>query len=417
MTVETTEKIKLTDRGIKALKPRAKEYNVADVVVPGLRVRVMPTGSVSFVVLGRFGGSPHPTRRSIGPYGRVTLEQARATTRDWFGLMEKGLDPAVEQERKRQAELRQQRTTFASVAEEYIAKKVAKMAKAHETELDIRRELLSRWGHKPITDVTRADIISMAEEIAERAPYQAHNVFARVRAIFNWAIARDVYGLTASPCDRLKPADLIGEKKARTRTLSDAEIRALWKVTERLEYPVGSLMRLLMLTGQRRDEACDARWREFDLDARLWSIPAERMKMDVPHVVPLSGMALDLLRGLPRFHRGDHLFSFSFGAAPINSHSKFKQQIDKGMIEELGKAPEPWTVHDIRRTVRTRLSALCPSDVAELVIAHSRGGIRAVYDHHSFEDEKRKALDAWASRLRDIIAPPPANVVPISKVV
>jgi integrase len=413
MAIETTKKLKLTDRGVKALKPArdGKPYDVRDSVVPGLRVRVMGTGALSFVVLARFPGASHPTRRALGLYDRLTLEQARAKAREWFSLIGKGIDPAVEERRQRQAELRQQQTTFAAVAEEYITKKVTKTTKAVETEQDIRRELISRWGKKPITDVTRHDVIAMAEEIGERAKYQSHNVFGHVRGLFNWAITRGTYGLESSPCDRLRPADLIGKREARSRVLSDLELRALWQATATLAYPCGPMVRLLLITGQRRNEVARAHWGEFDLDAKLWSIPAERMKADAPHLVPLSDLAIETLKTLPRFGRGDFVFSYNFGQAPLNSFAKLKERLDRLMADQLGEAP-PWVLHDIRRSVRTRLSALrIPSDVAELVIAHARPGLRKVYDLHAFEDEKRNALDLWAARLRSIVEPPPDNVV------
>jgi integrase len=405
----------LTDRGLRALaKKPAKPgttYDVADSVVGGLRVRVSETGRLTFVLLGRFGGSSNPTRRALGTYGELTLEQARTKAREWLGMIGCGIDPAVAAERERQAALRTQANTFGSVAEEYIARKIAKTAKARASELEIRNELIARWEERPIADITRHDVIRMAEEIGERAPYQAHNVFGHCRALFNWAIARGVYGLETSPCDRLKPADMIGRKEARSRVLSDDELRALWKATGALDYPYGPLFRLLALTGQRKSEVAEARWSEIDLQAKRWVIPAERMKADAPHVVPLSDAAMEVLRGLPRFARGDCLFSTTFGARPVNGFSKAKDRLDAAIAAELGAAPPPFVLHDIRRTVRTRMSAFTSSDVAELVIAHTRPGLRKVYDLHAFEDEKREALDKWAARLRSIVEPAPPNVI------
>jgi integrase len=418
MADESTRKIKLTDRGIKALKPAPdrRPFDVRDSVVPGLRVRVMSTGALSFVVLARFPGSANPTRRSLGAYGRITLEEARAKAREWFLLIGRGVDPAVQEERQRQAELRQLRTTFGAIAEEYITKKVARTAKRVETEQDIRRELIPRWGKKPITDVTRHDVIAMAEEIAARAKYQSHNVFGHVRCLFNWAITRGVYGIETSPCDRLRPADLIGKKKARNRVLNDAELRALWQATEALNYPCGPLVRLLLITGQRRNEVARARWSEFDLGAKLWSIPAARMKADRAHVVPLSVLAIETLEALPRFKRGDHVFSSNYGQSPVNGFARMKERLDRLVADRLGTAAPPWVLHDVRRTMRTGLSALPVSDlVRELIIAHAKPGLHAVYDQHAYENEKRHALDLWAARLRDIVEPAPAaNVVSVA---
>lgn len=415
------ERKNLTDRYLKALTKKPAEvgttYDVVDTVVRNLRVRVSETGRLTFVLLGRFGGAKHPTRRAIGIYGDVTLEQARKTARDWLELIQRGQDPRHVAERERRAALRAQKNTFGTIAEEYIEKKVSKTEKAKESERDIRNELINRWGERPITEISRHDVVEMAEEIGKRAPYQAHNVFGHCRALFNWAIARGLYGLETSPCDRLKPADLIGRKEARSRVLDDKELRALWRVTDTLGYPYGDLFRLLALTAQRKSEVAEARWREFDLDTKRWTIPAERMKAAAPHVVPLSDAVIDVLNGLPRFKKGDHLFSTVFGEKPVNGFSKAKARLDRLMAAELGAEPPEFVLHDIRRTVRTRMSAFTSSDVGELVIAHARPGLRRVYDLHSFEIEKRDALDKWAARLRAIVEPPPENVVELRGVV
>src|SRR5262249_12688455 len=160
-----------------------------------------------------------------------------------------------------------------------------------------------------------------------------------------------------SPCDRMKPKDVIGAKAMRNRVLTDAELRALWRVTEGLDYPYGPLFRMLSLTGQRKSEVAEARWSEFDLSRKLWTIPAERMKADAPHVVPLSDDVLKILEALPRFKKGEHLFSTTFGVRPVNGFSKAKEILDKAMLTQLGQLA-PFVIHDIRRTMRTGLSAL-----------------------------------------------------------
>jgi integrase len=144
--------------------------------------------------------------------------------------------------------------------------------------------------------------------------------------------------------------------------LDDSELRALWQATERMGYSYGPLFRMLVLTGQRKSEVAEARWSEFDLDKRLWIIPAERMKAEAPHVVPLSDDVVALLKSLPRFNKGDQLFSSTFGQTPVNGFSKAKVNLDKAMLAELRKVDvkaqlDPFVIHDIRRTMRTGLSA------------------------------------------------------------
>jgi integrase len=184
-------------------------------------------------------------------------------------------------------------------------------------------------------------------------------------------------------------------------------------------YPLGPLFRLLLLTGQRKSEAAEAVWSEFDLAGKIWTIPPDRMKADAAHVVPLSADAIELLEGLPRFKRGGHLFSSTYGATPVNGFSKAKNRVDQLMLDEaralaVARGDDPagvkldeWRIHDIRRTMRTGLSALpgVSDMVRELVIAHTRPGLHKVYDQFSYIDEKRAALELWAMRLRGIVAP------------
>jgi integrase len=132
-------------------------------------------------------------------------------------------------------------------------------------------------------------------------------------------------------------------------------------------------------------------------------------------VVPLTDEVIAILKGLPRFKDGDHLFSTTYGDKPVNNFSKAKKRLDELMLAEIGKLP-PFVIHDIRRTMRTGLSALpVPDLVRELVIAHAKPGLHKVYDQHSYLDEKRRALELWAGRLRDIVTPPPANVVTLAR--
>jgi integrase len=260
------------------------------------------------------------------------------------------------------------------------------------------------------------------------SPYQAHNLLVLARRLFSWAIDQHVYGLETSPCDRLKPKAIIGKKVFRTRIFNDDEWRALWRAARRLGYPYGPLFRMLMLTGQRKSEVAEARWSEFDLAKKLWTIPAERMKADAPNVVPLTDDVLAVLKSLPRFRKGDHLFSATFGDKPVNGFSKAKERLDRRMLrswralgrirgEDRRQAQIPdFVIHDIRRSVRTGLSALPGiSDlVRELVIAHTKPGLHKVYDQFAYLDEKRKALELWNSRLRTIVEPPPPNVIPMA---
>jgi integrase len=416
----------LTDRKLKALQKKApeKEVTIPDGVVRSLGARAMPSGEISFVLVKRYPRNPkHPTRVSLGLYGELTIEEAREKARRWLELLKRGVDPRDEEERHRQATLRRQENSFAAVADQFIKRHVSKTRKAAVVARELQREFIDRWGARPITEITQHDVVAVIDEAVDRdAPYQAHNLLGHVRTLFNWAIARGVYGLDRSPCDRLRPAAVIGKKSARQRILNDDEIRALWAACDTVEYPYGPLFRLLLLTGQRKSEVAEASWPEFDLNGKLWTIPASRMKADAPHVVPLSPAAIAVLSELPRFKSGEFLFSTTFGKKPVSGFSKAKTRLDTVMLAKLHELTgshkrkiEPFVIHDIRRTMRTGLSALpIPDLVRELVIAHTKPGLHKVYDQFAYLDEKRHALDLWAGRLRDIITPSPANVVAIA---
>lgn len=413
----------LTDRTLKALKPAptGKRYEIMDSIVPGMGVRVTDKGQKTFMLVARFPGSHNPTRRALGTYGALTLEQARQRAREWLALLGQGVDPKAHERAKQRSSHTKYQNTFGVVAREFIRLKVIGpdpknplQRKGISTAREIEQEFVRPWSDIPIVDITSADVVEVLDEAVRRgAPYQAHNLLGHAKRVFNWAISRAIYGLDRSPCDRLRPSDVIGKKALRSRVLLDRELQAVWYGANGLGYPYGPLFQMLILTGQRKSEVAEARWQEFDLDARIWLIPAHRMKGDAAHLVPLTDEAVTLLRSLPRFDAGEYLFTTTCGEKPVDGFSKAKVRLDKAMQQELSArkpnlvgqvAVEPFVIHDIRRTVRTHLSALpVPDLVRELVIAHSKPGLHKVYDQHSYADEKRLALELWAQRLRKIL--------------
>jgi integrase len=300
----------LTDRALRAYKAAApgKTYDRMDSQVPGFGVRVSEKGTRTFILIARYGGRKNPTRRAIGEYGAITLADARQKARDWIEMIRGGTDPREDLKRRRAEAQRKRENSFRAVAEEFFRLALPKQRKARQVQQDIKREFLPLWGDRAITEITQHDIIRVLDAVVEEGHiHQALNLLGHVRRLFNWAIARGVYGLDRSPCDRMKPREVVGAKVSRTRVLSDTELRALWGATEKLGYPYGPLFRMLALTGQRKSEVAEASWSEFDFDRKLWVIPAARMKMDAPHVVPLTDEVIAILKSLPRFSKGDHL--------------------------------------------------------------------------------------------------------------
>jgi integrase len=382
----------LTDKAIRALQPRDRRYQVADSEVAGLALRVSRTKK-TWVLVARFGR--HPTRRKLGLYPDMSLAQARDEARRWRAALQQGRDPAVEQAR----EVRRRRQhTFAVVAEDFFADARRRgLRQAAAVESQVRRELISRWGNRGISDIDRADVLQVIDETNARSSHVAHHVFSYASRIFSFAIERDQYGLERSPCDRLRPARIIGPKEPRVRVLTDDELRALWNVLPQLGYPIGPLVKMLLLSGQRRSEVAEMRWSELAGD--LWTIPHQRMKMKSAHVVPLVPAVLELLDTLPRFERGDYVFSNTWGRLPVREFRGPKLRID-ALTGSSG-----WVLHDLRRTMRTHLSALpVSSEVKELVIGHTKKGLVRVYDQYNFLDEKKQALALWTQRLLKIVS-------------
>lgn len=467
-----------TDRELKALKPSDRWYDVKDEQTRNLIVRVGPIRRTrdgredfrrTFCLVTRFPGSKYPSRHAFGEYkengkGDLTLEEAREKAALWRRQIRGGIDPRAAERRAKDAAGLQRDLFFGSVIEDYLRRHVKGQRRAAQVEREIRRELIERtekngkvtpiWRDKPVTEITRADVVTLVQDIADRpAPYQARNVYGHVQTFFNWAIEQGRYELETSPCDRLKPARIIGEKKPRQRVLNDDEIAAFWRATGRLGYPYGPLFRLLAITGQRKSEVAEARWIEFHPDVvrmlrekkpdggidwtkidkglKVWIVPPERFKSDAANLVPLTDHALAVLETLPHYsgkNTGDHLFSTTMGTKPVNGFSKAKERLDKFMARTLkamfrkrgddphkAKLPD-FVLHDLRRTVRTRLSSLRISErIAEMVIGHGKKGLARVYDQHEFADEMREALEAWAARLRSIVDPARANVVPMRR--
>jgi integrase len=327
-------------------------------------------------------------------------------------LLDQGIDPVRQAEQDRLALLRSQDSNFLAVAEAYFAYIKAegfKKAKTHERE--IRKEFVSQWAARPIHDITQQDLAAVINSIKARGSLgQARELFGRAKALWRWAIGCGAYGLTASPADRLGSKALVGSKKSRTRVLSDDELRCLWQALDAEQFPWQPLYKLLIMSGQRLSDVANTSWSEFDFKQKLWTIPASRYKTGAPQVVPLTKEMLALLNALPRFDSGEFLFSASWGRSPVANFSKPKQRLDARLRKQLPKLPA-WVVHDIRRTVRSHLSALpVEQHVRELVIGHAQVGVKATYDRYAYADEKRQALELWQARLRDIVEPAPDNV-------
>jgi integrase len=413
MCLTTAQRAVFTDRYLKTLKPAplGKRITHWDAAKPSFGCRITDRGVVSFFVMRRMHGKPQPIRIGLGRYPEVSLATARKLATAALGDLVSGVHP-----KERGAAGKQEANTFAALAGQFLRRPAAATQRtASEIERTIKRHLLPRWGARVAAEIKRADVIAMLEEIDRKSgPYMAAKALALASSIYRFGITRELAGIASNPCQFIKPSEFVGKMEPRQRVLTASEIALLWRATQgeirngvESTYPAGPFVRLLLLTAVRRSEAAHMTWGEVNLDDALWIIAASRTKSGIPHEVPLSGMAVDLLSSLPRF-AGDFVFSTNGGRAPIKGFGKFKDTID-------GRAAPPglkdWRFHDLRRTARTNLASLGVAPfIAELILGHQQKGVHKVYDVHRYQAEKREALGRWANKLRDIVTPPPTNV-------
>jgi integrase len=405
--------VSLTDFKVKALRPdSAGEYIQGDTQVPGLGVRVRPSGTASYVVMKRLPGEAKPTRITLGRIDDLSLQDARQRAREAITATRQGVRVNAEKRRERhqvrqaEAETGYRPVTFGETAERYIRSECKALARGAEVEAIIRHRLLPAWGELRLDELRRRDLTALLDPILTNGRTQAAHKLREVAIrIVNWAIDRgDIEINYLATASRGRRRAGILRRTRRDRVLTDDEIRAVWQACDQVGWPFRDFVRLALLLGQRREEIAAMEWAELDLQRRLWVIPAERYKTRVEHAVPLPASAIELICSMPRL-----CDRFVFSTAPGTHFSGFSKS--KGRLDALSGVTG-WRLHDLRRTMRTNLAGLRVNpDTAERVLGHVIGGVRGVYDRYAYLEEKRDALDRWAARLRSIAGPQPENVI------
>jgi integrase len=246
----------------------------------------------------------------------------------------------------------------------------------------------------------------------EAGPVQADRVRAYLRKALSWYAERDdefnLHAVFVRVGNRANP-----KERARTRVLSNDELRIIWPLLDR-SGTFGALVKALLLTAQRRDEVAKMRWREIGEDA-IWTIPAERYTTKRPNHVPLSDAAMAVIAAQPRIEGCDFVFASSRGT-PFSAFGKSKSRLDRLVLRKLQKrenndgkasAIPNWTLHDLRRTAKTLMTrAGVRPDISERVLGHVIRGVEGVYDRHSYSDEKRDALERLANLIDSILKSP-----------
>ena len=263
---------------------------------------------------------------------------------------------------------------------------------AKEVERLFAHDILPVLGARPLPDITRADIHTLLDDIAERAPVHANRVQANLSAFLNWCLDREY--ITANVVHRMKHRT---PEKSRQRVLSEDELKSVWRAAETMAYPFGSIVQLLLLTGQRLSEVGGAQWSEFDLTSKSWRIPAERSKSGVGHLVPLSALSVAILRDVPRMVGSSFLFT-TRGDRPVSGFSKAKARFDET------SGVSGWRYHDLRRTFATGLRSLeVDRLVVSMLLNHADSSVTAIYDRYAEDKRKRIAVEKWGRHLHGLV--------------
>lgn len=380
----------------------------------GFGLRITAAGGKAFIM--KYAVDGRERRKTIGPWPTWSLEAARTQAHDLLRGIAKGEDP-LEEKRRRKAE-----PTIADLAEDWLEKHASGLKSESAIRGYVLNDIVPAIGRLKVSDVRRRDVIEVIEAKAENTPRAAAQVLLYARRMLDYATDRDF--IPANPLAGLKPSSIkVAGKRdplksvARQRILDTDEIRAFWSNAETcdLHKLTALALKLVLVTGQRPGEV--AGMHEREISGRVWTIPAERRgKTETAHSVFLTDTALQIITDakdeIARLQRRRAVpaAGFMFEAVPGRpiTNAALCRAVDR-QHEALGaKDVSPWgrwTPHDLRRTMRTGLSACrVRPDIAELTIGHTKRGIVAVYDQHGFDDERRAALQAWEDRLLRIVA-------------
>jgi len=365
--------------------------------VRGLALRVSPTAKSWAFHFTTAAGKR--ARLTLGPFPAITLAGARGLAIEAQAAVQSGQDP-----RTYKASV----MSVAALAENYLAKHVRRnLRSAGQVERRLRKNVIPVIGAVRLADVHRRDINRVLDQIIARGrPIEANRVFADLRAILRWAVAR-------GDLDRDPIAGMAAPSPARNRdrVLSDSEIAHLWDALPTAlprQVDCQRVLRLCLITGQRVGEVAGMRRDELDLGTRTWTLPGLRTKNGHPHSIPLSDFAVSIVERAIA-DAGDRSCLFALRAVAV---ARFVERAEFGLPH--------WTAHDLRRTALTQMAAL---GVEPIVLGHvanhrttTRAGVTlAIYVKHSYEAEKRRALELWADRLAAIVGGSTGSVSPMRR--
>jgi integrase len=388
--------MKFTDSKIRSLKAPKSRQIIWEDGETAMGLRISPAGRKSFIYMYRFSGKAR--MMTIGPYPRIGLATARVRVAQAKEKLAKDIDPGKEWLIAKHAD--RSAYIIKDLVAEYLEKWAIPRKKSwKEDQRILNKDVIPAWGRRKAKDIEKRDVVLLLDEVMERgAPIQANNTFAVIRKMFNFAMSRSI--LDTSPCFGVSaPA----KPKQRDRVLSETEINKFWGNLENshMEDQLKSVLRLILVTAQRKGEIVNAEWNEINFKEGWWTIPSEKSKNGLPHRVPLSHLAKALLTKIQTKSNGS---DFIFASSRKNRQIT-EQAVDHAVRRNRVKLGiEDFTPHDLRRTAASQMTASgIPRLVVSKILNHAEKGVTAVYDRHSYDEEKRIGLNQWGKALTRLI--------------
>lgn len=384
--------MRLTKQAIEALTlpPGKKDAFFWDDTLKGFGVKLNAGGARQYVAQYRTQDG-RSRRITLGRVDTLSLDEARRKARTDLAKAQTGSDPQAEKaEARRQAGI-----TLGSVTATYLAK--AKERLKPRSYQEVERHLMKAWAPlagMPLNGIKRADVAAQLNIIAENGPVNANRARSALSGLYSWAI-----GEGRAESNPVTGTNKQANEKPRDRFLSCEEVQAVWKACRNDDH--GVMVKLLLLTAQRRNEVGNMDEAELDLDGAVWTLPGDRAKNGRKHEIPLSPLAVQLLRDKPRL--AGRSLVFGQGVGGFSGWSNSKQRLDK-RIADAGATLAPWTVHDLRRTATTLMAEHVgvQPHIISAIKNHTPDGMARVYNLATYRVEKRDALNRWADFLADL---------------
>lgn len=417
----------MTDSTLRAAlqKGRRQRLDLADGAVPGLTLRLGP-GCATWSLILRVVGEGGVTKRghqkkgkrvrvSLGEYPSVTLEAARGLANTFLDQAKKGVSPVKALEAAATAG----GLTVQGLAERFLTDyvRMKELRAFIKYEGALRVHVVPRVGDVLADTLNREQVRALLKRVMVRVPRTerprdrprggkeaARTVLAVLRKMISWGTAEGLLGRKDNPASGMESN--LPKKRKKERVLSLDEARIAWRAAETLGYPFGPAYQLIMLTGCRPGEWARARRPWIDLKQALCVIPAERYKSDHVHVVPLVAESVGILEEVLKSFRGqsgDYIFSGTDGRRPLAGWPRAQVRMMRAMCAVSGeRSVVPWTPHDLRRTVATRIAeqlGVGGEQLIKRVLGHSDGSVTAIYNRYGYVKEMRGALEQWVGDL------------------